>query len=56
MKDRSAAVSSDLTKELMECAEAGVFEIYDISCAPIKVLNPNSEWEAVEEFINYQDQ
>jgi hypothetical protein len=47
-EDRSASVSSDLTKELMECAEAGVVEIYDVSCTPIKILNPNSEWEAVE--------
>ena len=54
-EDFSASTSDELTDEILECAEAGIVGIYDISCVPIKALNGKSEWEAVDKFISAEE-
>lgn len=54
-EDGSASTSSELTKEIMECIEAGIVDIYDTACTPIKVLNPKNEWVEVGQFVSYQN-
>ena len=54
-EDGSASTSIDLTPEIMECVEAGIVDIYDTTCTPIKVLNPQSEWVEVEKFVSYKN-
>lgn len=49
-EDGNPSVSSELTKEIKESIEAGIVDIFDLSCDPVKALTPNGMWEEVEKY------
>jgi hypothetical protein len=49
-EDGSPSMANELSEEIMECVEAGIVDIYDISCSPVKVLVSPTIWVEVEEY------
>lgn len=54
-EDGNPSVSKELTKEIKESIEAGIVDIFDLSCEPVKALTPNGVWEEVEEYEAYKE-
>lgn len=49
-EDRTPSTSEELTDEIMECVEAGIVDVYDLSFNPVKTIDFSSVWIEVEKF------
>jgi hypothetical protein len=47
--------SEKLTDEILDCVEAGIFGVFDVSSTPIRSMSPDGSWEIVENYKSLEE-